>query len=176
MKLGNKLVIGLVCLLALVSCKDANNSNNGDIAVASVYDKTLYQSDLQNIMYPGINRNDSIVRTKAFIDKWIRRQLLIHEAEETIDKSKLDFSKQIEEYRNSLIIYEYETAMIEKNLDTVISEQDIAQYIADGGFSADTNINAIRTIILNIRKKELIEKMHNSLYNKAVKDRVFVIY
>ena len=38
------------------------------------------------------------------------------------------------------------------------------------------NKDAVRSIILNIRKKELIEKMNNSLYNKAVKERVFVIY
>ena len=171
----NRFVIGLVCVLALTSCQDAIDTSD-DIAIASVYDKTLYQSDLQNIMYPGISRSDSIVRTKAFIDKWIRRQLLIHEAEENIDKSELDFSKQMEEYRNSLMIYKYETIMIEKNLDTVISKEEIARYIAESGFSSDIDTHAIRSIILNIRKKELIEKMNNSLYNKAVKDRVFVIY
>ena len=170
-----RLVIGLACMLALLSCHTAKN-NGDDVAVASVYGKTLYQSDLQDILYPGISRSDSIVRTKAFIDKWIRRQLLIHEAEENINKSELDFSKQMEEYRNSLLIYKYETDMIDKNLDTVISKEEIARYIADGGFSADMDPKAIRSIILNIRKKELIEKMNNSLYNKAVKDRVFVIY
>ena len=170
-----RLVIGLACMLALVSCHNPKN-NGDDVAVASVYGKTLYQSDLQNVLYPGISRSDSIVRTKAFIDKWIRRQLLIHEAEENINKSELDFSKQMEEYRNSLLIYKYETNMIDKNLDTVISKEEIARYMADGGFSADMDPKAIRSIILNIRKKELIEKMNNSLYNKAVKDRVFVIY
>ena len=171
----NRFVIGLVCALVLISCQNAKD-NSDDVAIASVYDKTLYQSDLQNIMYPGISRSDSIVRTKAFIDKWIRRQLLIHEAEENIDKSELDFSKQLEEYRNSLMIYKYETIMIEKNLDTVISKEEIARYITESGFSSDIDTHAIRSIILNIRKKELIEKMNNSLYNKAVKDRVFVIY
>ena len=171
-----RLVIGLACLLALVSCQKEEENVSEDVVIAVVYDKTLYQSDLQSILYPGISRSDSIVRTKAFIDKWIRRQLLIHEAEENIDISELDFSQQIEEYRNSLIIYKYETIMIEKNLDTVVSQEDIAKYIAEAGFSSDIDKHAVRSIILNIRKKELLEKMHKSLYNKAVKDRVFVIY
>ena len=170
-----RVVIGLVCLLALASCQNPKNGNDDKI-IAKVYDKALYQSDLQDIMYQGISRNDSIVRTKAFIDKWIRRQLLIHEAEENIDNSDLDFSKQIEDYRNSLIIYKYESVMIEKNLDTVVSDEEIAKYIEKVGISVEMDKNAIRSIILNIRKKELIEKMNNSLYNKAVKDRVFVIY
>ncbi|MBP5643214.1 MAG: hypothetical protein J6X10_03135 [Bacteroidales bacterium] len=170
-----RIVIGLVCLLALVSCHNANNGND-DKVIAKVYDKVLYQSDLQNVMYQGISHTDSIVRAKSFIDKWIRRQLLIHEAEENIDKSELDFSKQIEEYRNSLIIYRYETIMIEKNLDTVVSDRDIANYIEKGNVSMDMDENAIRSIILNMRKKELIERMNNSLYNKAVKNGVFEIY
>ena len=170
-----RIVIGLVCLLSLVSCHNANNGND-DKVIAKVYDKVLYQSDLQNVMYQGISHTDSIVRAKSFIDKWIRRQLLIHEAEENIDKSELDFSKQIEEYRNSLIIYRYETIMIEKNLDTVVSDRDIANYIEKGNVSMDMDENAIRSIILNMRKKELIERMNNSLYNKAVKNGVFEIY
>lgn len=170
-----RLVIGLVCLVALISCHNQNN-DNGDRVVATVYDKVLYQSDLQSIMYEGISYNDSIVRTKAFIDNWIRRQLLIHQAEENIDKSELDFSRQVEEYRNSLIIYKYETIMIEKNLDTVVSDEEIAKYIENGGFPIEMEKDAVRSIILNIRKKELIEKMNNSLYNKAVKERVFEIY
>jgi len=170
-----RFVIGLVCLMTLASCQNAKKSNDDKI-VARAYDKVLYQSDLQSVVYDGISFNDSIVRTKAFIDNWIRRQLLIHQAEENIDKSELDFSKQIEEYRNSLIIYKYETIMIEKNLDTVVSDQEIEKYIASGNFPVDMEKDAVRSIILNIRKKELIEKMNNSLYNKAVKDRVFEIY
>ena len=170
-----RIVIGLVIVLAFISCQN-NSKNNNDKVVASVYDKNLYQSDLQDVLYEGISRSDSIVRTKAFIDKWIRRQLLIHQAENTIDASELDFSKQIEEYRNSLIIFKYESEMIEKNLDTVVTDEEIAKYIADGSVPEGLETEAIKSIILNMRKKELIEKMNKSLYNKAVKDRVFVIY
>ena len=170
-----RFVTGLVLILAFVSCHGPNTSEN-DKVVASVYDKNLYQSDLQDVLYEGISRSDSIVRTKAYIDNWIRRQLLIHQAETTIDESDLDFSKQIEDYRNSLIIFKYESVMIEKNLDTVVSDEEIAKYVADGSIPEGLDPEAIRSIILNMRKKELIEKMNKSIYNKAVKDRVFVIY
>ena len=170
-----RVVIGLVLVLAFISCQNGGKDNN-DKVVASVYDKNLYQSDLQDVLYEGISHSDSIVRTKAFIDNWIRRQLLIHEAENTIDASDLDFSKQMEDYRNSLIIFKYESDMIEKNLDTVVTDEEIAKYIADGSVPEGLETEAIKSIILNMRKKELIEKMNKSLYNKAVKDRVFVIY
>lgn len=169
-----KIAIGLIVITALVSCQKSGNGKN-DKVVAAIYDKVLYQSDLQGILYEGISVNDSLVRTKAFIDNWIRRQLLIHQAEKNLDKSELDCLKEIEDYRNSLIIYKYESLLVKQNLDTVVFDEEIEKYLNDNSFS-DMNIDAVRSIILNIRKKELIERMNNSLYNKAVKERVFVIY
>ena len=169
-----RFAIGLILVLALVSCQNSKNGS-GDKVIATIYDKVLYQSDLQSVLYEGISVNDSLFRTKAFIDSWIRRQLLIHQAENNIDKSELDFSKQIEDYRTSLIIYKYESLLIEQNLDTVVSEDEIAKYIEENS-AVELDSVAVRDIILNIRKKELIENMNNSLYNKAVKERVFEIY
>ena len=166
--------IGLILVLTLVSCQNFKNDGS-DKVVATIYDKVLYQSDLQSVLYEGISVNDSLVRTKAFIDSWIRRQLLIHQAENNIDKSELDFSRQIEDYRNSLIIYKYESMLIEQNLDTVVSENEITRYIEDNS-AIELDSLVVKDIILNMRKKELIEKMNNSLYNKAVKERVFEIY
>lgn len=165
---------GLMLVLALFSCQNSKNGKD-DKPVAAIYDKVLYQSDLQGIIYDGISTNDSLVRTKVFIDNWIRRQLLIHQAENNLDKSELDCVKEIEDYRNSLIIYKYESMLIAQNLDTVVSDEEIEKYLKDNAL-IDMNKDAVRSIILNIRKKELIEKMNNSLYNKAVKERVFVIY
>lgn len=169
-----KVVIGLMMILTLASCQNSRNGN-GDKIVATVYNKILYQSDLQDVLYEGISFNDSLVRTKAFIDKWIRRQLLIHQAENTIDKSELDFSRQMEDYRNSLIIYKYESMLVEQNLDTVISEEEIEKYLKDNS-PIEMDSVSVRNILLNMRRKELIEKMNNNLYNKAVKERVFKIY
>lgn len=169
-----KFAIGLMLVLGMVSCQNSSNGKN-DKVVATIYDKVLYQSDLQDILYDGISVNDSLVRTKAFIDNWIRRQLLIRQAENNLEKSELDCLKEIEDYRNSLIIYKYESLLISQNLDTVVSDEEIEKYVNDNALF-DMNKDAVRSIILNIRKKALLEKMNNSLYNKAVKERVFVIY
>jgi len=169
-----RFAIGLACLLAFASCQNSKNGSD-DKVVATVYDKTLYQSDLQSILYEGISYNDSLVATKAFVENWIRRQLMIHYAENNIDKAELDFSKQMEDYRNSLIIYKFETMLYEQKLDTVVTEEDIEKYLKENT-TIDMEKEAVRYIILNMRKKELVDKMYTSLYNKAVKERVFEIY
>ena len=168
-----RIAIGLILVLALLSCQ---NSNGDDKIIATIYDNVLYQSDLQDVVYDGISRSDSIVRTKAYIDNWIRQQLLLHQAEESFNKSELDFSKQIEDYTNSLIIYKYEVQYIEKNLDTVVSDHEISKYIEENSSAHELDKDAVHHIILNMRKRTLLEKLNNNLYNKAVKDNVFVIY
>jgi hypothetical protein len=169
-----RLIIGLALLLACISCQRSNYDD--DIVVATVYDKVLYQSDLQVVLYEGISRSDSIVRTKVFIDNWIRQQLLLQQANTSLTKSELNFSKQIENYRNSLIVYKYESQYVDKNLDTVVSDKEIANYIEKNSPEYELDDEAIRHIIINERKKALLDRLNNNLYNKAVKDNVFVIY
>lgn len=170
-----RFVIGLVFVLTFVSCRNAGDAS-GDRIVAKVYDKTLHQSDLQGVLYDGIGFSDSIVRTKAFIDEWIRRQLVLHQAMTVLDESELDFSKQLEDYRNSLIIYKYEAKLLKQHLDTVVTAEEVSKYINDNNAQLQLDEEAARYIILNNRKKAMLEKTNNSLYNKAVKERIFEIY
>ena len=74
-----------------------------------------------------------------------------------------------------MTIYKYETKIIEQRLDTVVSDEEITRYI-NGDPTHDFDRETVRQIILNKRKKAILEKMNNSLYNKAVKEKIFVIY
>lgn len=169
-----RLWLWLLLCIVLASCQNLYKKVNGDKVVATAYGKNLYQSDLKAVMYEGISRNDSIVNARSFIDTWIRRQLLIHQAESNLSKEQLDFSQQIEDYRNSLIIFKYESELIEQNLDTVISEEEIVAYCGTDTLSVDKD--AIRYILLNKRKKDFLQSMNEGLYNKAVKEHVFNVY
>ena len=64
-----RFVIGLTIVLAIVSCQRSDDDD--EQPVAAVYGKVLYQSDLQSVVYEGISRSDSIVRTKATIIRTI---------------------------------------------------------------------------------------------------------
>ena len=96
--------------------------------VAECYGKYLYESDLIGIVPENTPTLDSIQRVSSFIDSWIRRQLLIHQAENNLDKEALNLDKQLEEYRNSLVIFAYESQLINQKLDTIVSEDEIAEY------------------------------------------------
>ncbi len=124
-KLG--VFIGVAFLVLLTGC-DYFQKSSKEVVVAECYGKYLYESDLKGIVPEGATTMDSIQRVSTFIDSWVKRQVLIHQAENNLNKEMLDLDKQMEEYRNSLIIYTYESQLINQKLDTVVSEDEIAEY------------------------------------------------
>lgn len=122
-KLG--LLIGVALLLQ--GC-DFLAKHPKEAVVAECYGKYLLESDLKDVVPHGIPVMDSIYRVNAFIDSWIQRQVLLHQAETNLNKEELDLKKQLEEYRNSLVIYAYESKLVSQKLDTVVSEEEIEAY------------------------------------------------
>ena len=121
------LLVGLAVLLCLAGC-DFFQKSAKEVVVAECYGKYLYESDLKGIVPDNASVMDSIQRVNSFIDSWIERQILLHQAETNLSKEQLDLKKQLDEYRNSLVIYAYETQLINQKLDTVVSEEEIADY------------------------------------------------
>ena len=120
-------LIGIASLLLLAGC-DYFQKSSKEVVVAECYGKYLYESDLIGLVPEGTPTMDSIQRVSTFIDSWIRREVLIHQAENNLNMEELDLKKQLDEYRNSLVIYAYETQLINQKLDTVLSEDEIAEY------------------------------------------------
>lgn len=153
--------ISLVITLFLSTCQK-NTENKGEV-VASVYGKNLYKSDLEDIVYDGISYNDSVLRAKVYVDKWVRNQLLLRQAENNLKPSQLDFSKRLEEYRNSLVINEYETELIKQNLDTKVTEDQIYEYYKNNGgeFRLNRDIVRVATVTLpnDCKKRWLFIKL-----------------
>ncbi len=151
--------ISLIFALFFSSCQEKKTEDKGEVIV-SVYGKKLYKTDLENIVYEGISYNDSVVRAKFYIDKWVRNQLLIRQAENNLTPEQLDFTKRLEEYRNSLVINKYETELINQNLDTEVTEDQIYDYYNNN--SAEFRLN-----------RDIVQLASVSLPNDSKKKWVF---
>lgn len=118
-----------LCLLTLVVMTSCLNNNSGKgLVVARCYEYKLYDTDLAGITTPDMSPADSIERVSNFINNWISQQILLHQAEQSLRSDQLDFSKELNTYRNSLVVYAYETQLIEQYLDTIVSDEEIEQY------------------------------------------------
>jgi hypothetical protein len=104
------------------------NDRENDPIVATVAEKKLYQSDVNEVMVKDATAEDSAEVAKNYIDNWIKRQLILQVAEKYLTAEQLDIERRVQDYKESLIIYSYENELIQQKLDTVVSQDEIAAY------------------------------------------------
>ena len=128
---GPVFVFMAVFLSACDLIKMKVNNAEGDAdrpAAARANGSYLYKDELVGIVAPGTPPQDSARLVEAYIDSWIRKQLLIQEASRKIDINEAQVERKILDYRYSIIAYEYQTYYIKQNLDTAISYDEIEKY------------------------------------------------
>jgi hypothetical protein len=115
--------------LLILSC----NSQEDEEAevVARVYEDVLTFSDLADRMPSNYAKEDSARLAQVIVNKWIREKAVLNFAEANLADRDKDFTKQLNEYRNSLVTYAYERKLINQKLDTIISEREIEAYYKD---------------------------------------------
>lgn len=115
-----------VFLFLFASCGSSDKKNEG--AIARVYEEYLFKSDIIGIVPEGTSKNDSISIVKNYINNWIKQKLVLQTAESNLSSSQKDFEKQLESYRNSLIVFTYEKELIKQKLDTTITDEEAKNY------------------------------------------------
>jgi hypothetical protein len=114
--------------MMLAGCQYFDKGGPQADAIARVGDMYLYQANLQGLVPEGSTPEDSLERTKAYIDTWIRQHLIILEAEEQLRPEQKDFSDKLEDYRLSLLRYRFETEVLAPQMDTSIDEDLLETY------------------------------------------------
>ncbi len=158
------LVISAILSMLMVSCTlFPKKDNNKGKAVARVFDNYLYLEDIANLIPAGTSANDSVEITAAYINNWVRQELLLKQAEDNLDEANSDFSKQIEQYRNSLIIYAYESELVKQKLDTVVSSGEIEAYYQANQNNFHLRENIVLASFVIIRKDSPVAAKLKSL-------------
>ena len=93
--------------------------------MATVYKYKLLRSDLEGVVPAGTAEADSLAILTAYVNQWVDRMVLVSKAEKNV---KEDFSKQLENYHNSLLVYAYEQQIINQNIDTMVSDAEVVNY------------------------------------------------
>ncbi len=120
-------IIGIV-LPALSSCRAISNFLRNDEVVAEVGLERLYRSDLDAVVPRGIMAEDSVRLARQYINTWASDKIYVSIAEEQLSKAEKDVSKELEDYRISLLKYRYEQLYVNERLDTAVSDDKIEEY------------------------------------------------
>jgi hypothetical protein len=116
----------LSIILSICLCIACNRSK--DKVIASVYDKTLTVSDLQQMLPDYDSQTDSLNIQSYYINLWIEKQVLLHQAKDNLTTKEQNFDKQINDYYESLMVFAYENKKVESLLDKEVSDNEIRQY------------------------------------------------
>lgn len=116
-------------LLLMAACIPPDKAPEGeeDQALARVYNRTLYQSEVAEMLPEEYSPEDSSLLVNAFVERWIRESLVLHAAEKNIP-ADLNIDELVRNYRSSLLRHNYERMLVENNLDSTITQQQFEGY------------------------------------------------
>ena len=120
-------LIGIV-LSALPSCRAISSLLHDDEVVAEVNGVKLYRAELDALIPNGISAADSAALALKYIDTWASDHVYLKIAEQQLSKSEKDVTKELEDYRKSLLKYRYEQLYVNERLDTTVTDEMVDEY------------------------------------------------
>jgi glutaredoxin 2 len=139
------------------SCKEINDmkwwnsAHKNDRLLAKAGNRSLYMSDLENLLSNNARKDDSARLVNAYIDRWARESAMMLEAEKLVAKDA-NMDKMVNEYRASLLLAKYESNLIEMNVDTIINDAEIRDYYDHNKSKFELEQKIVRCHFVKIKK------------------------
>lgn len=145
-----------VLVSGFVSCRNNLADQNTGVA-ARVYDNFLYHSDVQAAIPRGLPAPDSLAFAQRIVEDWVSRQVFIRYAARNLTNEEMNFERELENYKNSLIMHRFESKLIASELDTVVTEQQLLEYYEQHqmDFRLSNNIVRAKLVILPLDAPDL---------------------
>lgn len=117
-----------IYIVGFIVCYSCNLlvKKNTEIAIARVNETFLTKQDINTSLFEGLEKEDSIIQVKHFINDWATQKLLIDGAKLNLDdEQQQNFESLVEQYKTDLYTTAYLEALVKQNLDTVINDQEL---------------------------------------------------
>ena len=124
----------------------------GSEPLASVGDIFLFPKDVVGIVPSGISKSDSIDLLERHIKTWVKRQLLIAEAQKHLTFDEVELERRVLEYRYALMMHEFEKYNISININTNITEEEIESYYQANIENFELKQNILRGYFIQLSK------------------------
>lgn len=147
-----RILFACIVIALLTSCRAIGDFvHDGDVA-AKVGSHKLYLSELEALIPNGVSAEDSTRLAEQYIRSWATGCLYADMAEQQLSKSEKDVSRELEDYKNSLLRYRYEQRYVNERLDTTVSRQEIEKYYEDHSDLFILDIPILKARFLDIMK------------------------
>lgn len=138
MNLRTKIAAVAACVL-LAACQELPSYFVSDTTLARAGGKTLQLRDVASVVPAGVTGDDSAAFMTIYVDRWVRKQLKLEEAEALFSSAEADIDKMVEEYRQALLIRKLDQLYVDRSVDTLFTDAEIEAYYNDhkGDFKLD---------------------------------------
>ena len=145
-----------ILLLTIQSC-NLRSDTQEQVPMARVNDAFLYESDIDFSFVESQSKMDSIIYVQNIINNWATTQLLIDGAVLNLKKdTQTEFEQLVQQYKSDLYTSAYVEALVNKNLDTLISDQEL-----DDVYNNNTQLFVLKEDLLKMRYVNVNSKLSN---------------
>lgn len=125
---SNRRATLLLVALALVATSCASHGGDDSPVVAKVYDLELHHSDIEGLVPAGLTAGDSMTIVQNYVDQWVRQAVILAKAQKNVEN---DFARELQEYKNNLLVYAYERQIVDQLIDTTVTDSQIEAYYSE---------------------------------------------
>lgn len=139
--------ISVVLLGVISACtKSATKEDTASAELARAGDRSLLLQDIPASFFVNLNARDSLNVLRDFSMQWARKQAILIQAEQNLPPEAKNKQRELEQYLNDLLIYEYQQLLIGRLLDTVVNEDEIERYYRENPENFELKENIVRLV------------------------------
>ncbi|MFR9650472.1 MAG: hypothetical protein SNG35_00410 [Rikenellaceae bacterium] len=148
-----KYIVYLVVIGVLLSCRQSGqhlfSSEQGRV-LAVVGEKRLYSGDIEAAIPSHVEGGDSVDFVKLYIDRWVKHQIKVYEAERIFSSSSSEIERMVESYRSSLLSQKLNQYYLGTTSSTPFSNEDVKRYYEENKSHFKLSKPIIKGIIMRI--------------------------
>lgn len=145
----NRVLAIFIIMVLAAGC--GKNGKVKRIQLATAGSSVLYLDQVPRLSAPGTPKADSAATVQNYINKWVRKELVLQKANENLAQDQMaEIDRQLEETRSNLLIYEYERQMMLEKMDTIVSDSEIENYYNANPANFTLSSNIVKALYIKL--------------------------
>ena len=149
--------LGLFVIMSALGIQSCSTSqfDSDEIVVVEAFGQTLSLDTISARIPDHMNYDDSIMLADRIVNAWIRERVLLAQAEKSLPEENAKFARQIQAYRNALLVSEYENRYVNSRLNSIVTDLELEDFHNSNPELFKLPEHVIQAVFLHLPEEEL---------------------
>lgn len=173
----SKSIIYILILFSVSSCDffQKKSEKKDSKIIARVYNYNLYEEDLRRVFPSNVEKKDSLEVVENLIQAWAKQKLLLKKSEVNMPSENKELDILVEKYREDLFINSFKKALISKELDTVVTHDELVAYYEENKLSFKINEELVKFKYIAVSPKDKKRTAYKRLFLSKARNDLFLL-